>query len=177
MVDQVRLIREKIRAAQDRQKSYADLRRSDIEFAVGDKVLLKVSPMRRVMRFGKRGKMCQKFIGSYEIFDRVGEVAYLLTLPSALDRVHNVFHVSQLRKYISDHYHVLEAEMVELDDALTYVETPKEILDRKVRKTRHGDTTLVKLLWSNHLMEEATWEAEENIKEQYPHFFEQITAT
>ncbi|XP_074271163.1 uncharacterized protein LOC141595090 [Silene latifolia] len=175
MVDQVRVIREKMRAAQDRQKSYTDLRRSDIEFAVGDKVLLKVSPMRGVMRFGKMGKLSQKFIGPYEMLDRVGEVAYRLALPPALDRVHNVFHVSQLHKYISDPSdHVLEAEMMKLDDALTYVETPKEILDRKVRKTRHDETILVKVLWSNNLVEEATWEAEENIKERYPHLFEQV---
>ncbi|XP_074288236.1 uncharacterized protein LOC141613401 [Silene latifolia] len=166
-----------MRAAHDGQKSYADLRRSDIEFTVGDKVLLKVSPMRGVMRFGKRGKLSQKFIGSYEILDRVREVAYHLALSLALDRVQNVFHLSQLRKYINDTSHVLEAEMIELDDALTYVETPKEFLDRKVRKTRHGETTLVKVLWSNHLVEEATWEAEENIKERYHHLFEQLTAT
>ncbi|XP_074292294.1 uncharacterized protein LOC141619169 [Silene latifolia] len=165
MVDKVRVIREKIRAAQDRQKSYADLRRRDIEIAVGDKVLLKVSPMRGVMRFGKRVKLSKTFIGPYEILVTVGEVTKRLALPPALDRVHNVFHVSELRKYISDPSHVLEAEMIELDDALTYVETPKEILDRKVRKTRHGETILVKVLWSNHLVEEATWEADENMKE------------
>ncbi|XP_074290399.1 uncharacterized protein LOC141617123 [Silene latifolia] len=165
MIDQVHVIREKMRVAQDRRKSYADLRRSDIEFVVADKVLLKVSPMRGVMRFGKRGKLSQKYIGPYEILYRVGEVAYCLALPPALDRVHNVFHVSQLRKYISDPSHVLEAEMIELDDALTYVETPKEILDQKVRKTRYGETALVKVLWPNHLVEEATWEAEENMKE------------
>ncbi|XP_074298344.1 uncharacterized protein LOC141629203 [Silene latifolia] len=125
------------------------------------------------MRFGKRGKLSQNFISPYEILDIVGEVAYRLALPPALDRVHNVFHVSQLRKYISGPSHVLEAEMIELDDALEYVETPKEILDRKVRKTRHGETTLVNILWSNHLVEEATWEAEENMKERYPHLFEQ----
>ncbi|XP_074320000.1 uncharacterized protein LOC141656835 [Silene latifolia] len=162
-----------MRAAQDRQKSYADLRRTDIEFVVGDKVLLKVSSMRGVMRFGKRGKLSQKFIGLYEILDRVGEVAYRLPLPPALDRVHNVFHVSQLRKYISDPSHVLEVEMIEHDDAITYVETPNEILDQKVMMTRHGKTILVKVLWSNHLVEEATWEAEENMKERYPHLFEQ----
>ncbi|XP_074300558.1 uncharacterized protein LOC141631836 [Silene latifolia] len=137
-----------MRAAQDRQKSYADLRRSDIEFAVGDKVLLKVSPMRGVVRFGKRGKLSQKFIGPYKILNRVGEVAYRLALFPALDRVHNVFHVSQLRKYVSDPSHVLEADMIKLDDALTYVETPKEILDRKIKKTRRGETALAKVLWS-----------------------------
>ncbi|XP_074308542.1 uncharacterized protein LOC141643325 [Silene latifolia] len=166
-----------MRAAQDREKSYADLRRSDIEFAVGDKVLLKVSPMRGVMRFGKRGKLSQNIIGPYEILDRVGEVVYRLALPSALDHVHNVFPVSQLWKYISDPYHVPEAKTIELDDTLTYVETPKEILDRKVRKTRHGETVLVKILWSNHQVEESTWEAEEAMKERYPHLFEQHLST
>ncbi|XP_074306130.1 uncharacterized protein LOC141641360 [Silene latifolia] len=108
MIEQVHLIRQKMKAAQNRQKSYADIHHRDIEVQVGDKVLSKVSDMRGVMRFGKRGKLIQKFICPYEILDRVGEVAYRLTLPPALDRVHNVFYVSQLRKYMSDPSHVLE---------------------------------------------------------------------
>ncbi|XP_074297815.1 uncharacterized protein LOC141628595 [Silene latifolia] len=156
-----------MRAVEDRQKSYADLRRSDIQFAVGDKVLLKVSPMKGVMRFGKRGKLCQKYIGPYEILDRVGEVAYCLALPPALARVHNVFHVSQLRKYVSDPTHVLAAETVEMDGNLSYVEVAKEILDTKVTKTRNNEIALVKILWSNHNVNEATWEAEVEIKEKY----------
>ncbi|XP_074266134.1 uncharacterized protein LOC141588600 [Silene latifolia] len=132
--------------AQDRQKSYADFHRRDIEFTVGDKVLLKVSPMRGVTRFGKKDKLSQKFIGLYEILDRIGEVAYMLALPPALDRVHNVFHISQLRKYVSDPSHVLEIENIELDESLSYAEVPKEILDRKVRKTRNGETVLLKVL-------------------------------
>ncbi|XP_074277415.1 uncharacterized protein LOC141601053 [Silene latifolia] len=141
--------------------------------SVGDKVLLKVSPMLGVMRFGKRGKLSQKFIIPYEILDRVGEVAYRLALPPTLDRVHNVFHVSQLRKYISDPSHMLEVETVKLDEALTNVEVPKEILDRKVRKTRNGETMLLKVLWSNPNVEEATWVPEEAMKEHYPHLFYQ----
>ncbi|XP_074277555.1 uncharacterized protein LOC141601189 [Silene latifolia] len=164
-----------MKAAQDRQNSYADLHRRDIEFAVGDKVLLKVLPMRGVMRFGKGGKLSQKFIGSYEILGRVGEVAYRLALPLSLDRVHNVFHVSQLRKYVSDPSYVLEVEIIELDEALTYAEVPKEILYRKVRKTRNCETVLLKVLWSNHNVEEATWEPEEAMREHYPHLFEQVT--
>ncbi|XP_074288562.1 uncharacterized protein LOC141613716 [Silene latifolia] len=121
MVEQVHIIRQKMRAAQDRQKSYADLKRSDIEFAVGDKVLLKVSSMRGVMR-----------------------------------------------KYVSDPTHMLEPEHIEIDEQLSYVEEPKEILDRKVRKTRNGETALVKVLWSNHKVEEATWEAEAAMREKYP---------
>ncbi|XP_074277146.1 uncharacterized protein LOC141600796 [Silene latifolia] len=156
MVEQVKLIRQKMKAAQDRQMSYADLHRRDMEFEVGDKVLLKVSPMRRVMRFGKKGKLSQKFIGPYEILDRVGEVAYRLTLPPTLDRVHNVFHVFQLQRYVSDPSHMLEVENIELDESLSYLEVPKEILDRKVRKTRTGETVLLKVLWFNHNVEEAT---------------------
>ncbi|XP_074277692.1 uncharacterized protein LOC141601319 [Silene latifolia] len=92
----------------DRQKSYADLHRGDIEFQVGDKVLFKVSPMVDVIQFFKRGKLSQNFISSSKVLDRVGELAYRLALPPTSDRVHNVFHVSQLRKYINDPSHVLE---------------------------------------------------------------------
>ncbi|XP_074314032.1 uncharacterized protein LOC141649237 [Silene latifolia] len=93
-------------------------------------------------------------------------------LPPSLDRVHNIFHVSQLRKYVSDPSHVLEVENIELDEALTYIEVPKEILDSKVRKTRNGETFLLKMLWSNHNVEEATWEPKEAMRERYPHLFE-----
>ncbi|XP_074278547.1 uncharacterized protein LOC141602134 [Silene latifolia] len=121
------------------------------------------------MRFWKRGKqLSQKFIGPYEILDRVGEVAYRLALPPALDRVHNVFHVSQLRKFVSDPTHVLEPEHVEIDEQMSYVEMPKEILDRKVRQTRNGETALMKVLWTNHNVEEATWEAEAAMRDKYP---------
>ncbi|XP_074266975.1 uncharacterized protein LOC141590271 [Silene latifolia] len=125
MVEQVHIIRQKMRAAQDRQKSYADLKRSDIEFAVGHKVFLKVSLMRGVMRFEKKWKLSQKYIGSYEILDRVGEVAYRLALPPALDRVHNVFNVSQLRKYVSDPTNVIGPGHIEIDEQLSYVEEPR----------------------------------------------------
>ncbi|XP_074278089.1 uncharacterized protein LOC141601692 [Silene latifolia] len=121
--------------------------------------------MRGVMRFGEKWKLSQKYIGPYEILDRVGEVAYRLAL--ALDMVHNVFHVSQLRKYLSDPTYVLEPKHIEIDEQLSYVEEPKEILDRKVRKTRNGQTALLKVLWSNHKVEEATWEAEAAMRDKY----------
>ncbi|XP_074300086.1 uncharacterized protein LOC141631296 [Silene latifolia] len=158
-------------AVQDRQKSYTDLKRSEIEFAATDEVLLKVSLIKGVMRSAKRGKLSQKFIGPYKILDRVGEVAYRLALPPTLDKVQNVCHVSQLRKYVSDPAHVLELEHVEIDEQFYYVEVPKEILDRKVRKTRNGETALVKVLWSNHKVEEATWEAEAVMRDKYPSVF------
>ncbi|XP_074306678.1 uncharacterized protein LOC141641937 [Silene latifolia] len=130
--------------------------------------------MRGVMRFGKRRNLSQKFISPYEILARVGEVAYRLALPPSIDRVHNVFHVSQLWKYVSDPSHVLEVKNIELDEALTYAEIPKAILDHKVRKTRNGETVLLKVLWSNHNMEEATWEPGEGMRERWPYLFEKV---
>ena len=130
--------------------------------------------MRGVMRFGKHGKLIPNYIGSFEVLARVGEVAYRLNLPNELEKVHNVFHVSQLRKYVSDPSHILTSEVIELDESLTYQEFAKEILDRKVRKTQTGETALVKVLWSNHKVEEATWEAEDAMKEKYPHLFFQV---
>ena len=112
MVKQVKLIQEKIKAAQDRQKSFADLKRRDEEYQVGEKVLLKISPMKGVMRFGKKGKLSPKYIGPYEIIQKVGKVAYKLDLPNELERVHNVFHVSQIRKYVPDVTHVLQPETI-----------------------------------------------------------------
>jgi hypothetical protein len=172
MTDQVRVIREKIKAAQDRQKSYADNRRRPIEFQVGEKVFLKVSPTRGVMRFGLKGKLSPRYIGPYEIIERVGEVAYRLDLPSPINRAHNVFHVSQLRLYVKDESHILQPEALELDEDLHYEEKPVQILDRKIRSTRNGETVLLKVLWSNHNTEEATWEAEEAMRAKYPHLFE-----
>jgi len=102
MIEQIRVIRQKMKTAQDRQKSYTDLRRRAIEFEVRDKVLLRASPRKGVMRFGKKSKLSLKFIGPYEILDGVGEVAYRLALPPCLAKVHNAFHVSQLRKYLRD---------------------------------------------------------------------------
>ena len=174
-MNQVRLIQDRMRAAQDRQKSYADLKRRPVEFEVGEKVFLKVSPTKGVMRFGRKGKLSPKFIGPYEILDRVGSVAYRLALPLELERVHNVFHVSQLKRYIPDPSHVLEPEVVELDPNLSYEEYPIKILDSKTRETRSNVTRLLKILWSNHGTEEATWEAEEEMKNKYPHLFDQVS--
>ncbi|XP_074298935.1 uncharacterized protein LOC141629918 [Silene latifolia] len=140
------------------------------QFEVRDKVLLKLSPMKGVMRFGKRCKLTKKYIGPYEILDRVEEVAYRLALPPALDRVYNVFHVSQLGKYVSDPSHILEQAAVEVDDSLSYVEVAKEILDMKVRKTRAEEIVLVQVIWSNHNVEEATREAEDAMRAKY-HIF------
>ena len=123
-VVKVNIIRARLKAAQDRQKSYADKRRKDLEFEVEDRVFLKLSPWKGVVRFGKRGKLSPRYIGPFEIVERVGPVAYRLDLPEELSRVHNVFHISMLRKYILDPSHVLEAPEIELRDDLSYEEQP-----------------------------------------------------
>ncbi|CAL9002196.1 unnamed protein product [Prunus brigantina] len=169
---QVEIIRERLKAAQDRQKSYADNRRKDLQFEVGDWVFLKLSPWKGVIRFGKRGKLSPRYIGPYEIVERVGPVAYRLALPSDMSRLHDVFHVSMLRKYIPDPSHVLEEQPIELAENLTYVEQPVQILDWKTQVLRTREIPLVKVLWRSHNVEEATWEPEDQMREQYPYLFE-----
>ena len=170
--DKVRIARERLLTAQSRQRSYADRRRRDLEFQVGDHVFLKVSPTRGIKRFGIRGKLSPRFIGPYEILERVGPVAYRLALPPNLSGVHNVFHVSVLRRYIHDPAHVLDAVPVELREDLSFEEQPVKILAREVKKLRNRDIPYVKVLWSNHGELEATWELESALQERYPHLFQ-----
>ena len=121
---------------------------------------------------GKRGKLSPRYIGPNEIIERVGPVAYRLTLPADLSRLLDVFHISMLRKYISDPFHVLEEQPVELEADFTYVEQPVQILDWKTQVLRSREIPLVKVLWRSHTVEEATWEPEDQMREQYPYLFE-----
>ncbi|XP_070019653.1 uncharacterized protein [Nicotiana sylvestris] len=116
------------------------------------------------MRFGKKGKLSPRFIDPYCILKRIEKVAYKLELPASMTLVHPVFHVSMLRGYVHDHAHIVSPEVVEINDGLTYDKEPVEILDRQVCRLRTKDITLVKVLWHNHDVEEATWEAEEDMK-------------
>ncbi|TYJ96313.1 pol protein [Cucumis melo var. makuwa] len=154
--------------AQSRQKSYADVRRKDLEFEIGDKVFLKVAPMKGVLRFERRGKLSPRFVGPFEILERIGPVAYRLALPPSLSTVHDVFHVSMLRKYVPDPSHVVDYEPLEIDENLSYVEQPVEILAREVKTLRNKEIPLVKVLWRNHRIEEATWEREDVMRSRYP---------
>ncbi|XP_019171995.1 PREDICTED: uncharacterized protein LOC109167435 [Ipomoea nil] len=166
-----------MKAAQDRQKSYADLSRRQVDFPVVDKVWLKVSPTRGVMRFGKKGKLSPRFIGAYEILERVGNLAYRLALPLELERVHDVFHVSQIKRYVHDPAHVLPSEEIPLDEDLTYEERPLRILDFKMRDTRRKSVKIIKVWWKDHGVEEATWELESTMREQYPELFSAGTSS
>ncbi|CAL9006102.1 unnamed protein product [Prunus brigantina] len=169
--EKVKMIQEKLKTAQDRQKSYADNRHKDLEFEIGDWVFLKLSPWKGVMRFGKRGKLSPRYIGPYEITERIGPVAYRLALPTELSRIHDVFHVSMLRKYMPDPSHVLEHQPVELNEDLSYDEQPVQILDRKEQVLRSRSIPMVKVLWRSQTVEEATWEPEEQMRAQYPYLF------
>lgn len=169
--ENVKIIRDRLKAAQSRQKSYADNRRKDLEFQVGDQVFLKLSPWKGVVRFGKRGKLSPRYIGPYEITERVGPVAYRLRLPPELSRIHDVFHVSMLRKYVADPSHILQEQPISLKKNLTYEEEPVQLLDRKEQVLRNKTISLVKVLWRSHQVEEATWEPEDQMRQQYPHLF------
>ena len=138
---------------------------------MGDQVFLRVSPWKGVLRFEKRGKLSPRYIGPYEIIDKVGEVAYQLRLPSELANIHDVFHVSMLRKYIADPSHFLKEQPIHLKENLTYKEHPVEILDRRDQVLRNKVIPLVKLLWRSHTVEEATWELEAQMRRQYPQLF------
>ncbi|GAV57794.1 Chromo domain-containing protein [Cephalotus follicularis] len=170
--EKVKFIKEKLLAAQSRQKSYVDsVKRRPLVFDVGDHVFLKVSPWKGVQRFGKKGKLAPRYIGPFEILERVGEVAYQLALPPALSNVHDVFHISMLRRYIPDPSHVLDYDTVPVQDDLSYEELPVRILDRKARTLRNRTISMVKVQWQFHKPDEATWEREKDIRERYPHLF------
>ena len=170
-MDKVNVIRARLKVAQDRQKSYVDKRRKDLEFVVEDRVFLGLSPWKGVVRFGKRGKLSARYIGPFEIVERIGPVAYRLDLPKEFSRVHNVFHISMLRNYISDLSHVLETPDFDLRDDLSYEEQPVQILGREKKKLRNKTISLMKVLWRNHLVEEVTWERENQMRSQYSHLF------
>ncbi|KAL0539639.1 hypothetical protein IC582_023855 [Cucumis melo] len=168
----IQKIRARMLTAQSRQKSYADVRCKDLEFDVGDMVFLKVAPMKVVLRFEKKGKLSPRFVEPFEILKRIGPVAYRLALPSSLSAVHDVFHVSMLRKYVADPTHVVDFEPLQIYEDLSYEEQPVEILAREVKMLRNRGISLVKVLWRNHGVEEATWEREEDMRAQYSELFE-----
>ncbi|WMV06986.1 hypothetical protein MTR67_000371 [Solanum verrucosum] len=163
--------------AQSRQKSYADVRRRALEFQVGDWVYLKVSPMKGVVRFGKKGKLSPRYVGPYKVMRRIGKVAYELELPSEMDLVHPVFHASMLRKCVGDPNAIVPLDVVGVvEDNLTYEEVPVQILDRQVKRLRNKDVASVKVLWRNQQVESATWEAEADMQRRYPYLFHSTQA-
>ncbi|GJY04263.1 putative reverse transcriptase domain-containing protein [Tanacetum coccineum] len=169
-------IRQRLQAARDRQRSYANVRRKPLEFQVGDRVMLKVSPRKGIIRFGKRGKLNPRYIGPFKILKRVGPVAYKLELPKELRNVHNTFHVSNLKKCLSDESLVIPMKELRLDDKLNFVEEPVEIMDREVKQLRQSRIPIVKVRWNSKRGPKFTWEREDEIRAKYPHLFSNITS-
>ncbi|GKF52657.1 hypothetical protein Tco_0159567, partial [Tanacetum coccineum] len=132
-----------------RQKSYADKRAKPLEFEVGDMVLLKVSPMKGIVHFGKRGKLSPRYIGPFKILARVGPVAYTLELPKELKGIHSTFHVSNLKKCLTEGDIVVPMDEIQLDDKLYMIEDPVEVVDREVKRLKQSRIPIVKVRWNS----------------------------
>ncbi|GKA33275.1 putative reverse transcriptase domain-containing protein [Tanacetum coccineum] len=169
-------IRQRLQAARDQQRSYTNVRLKPLEFHVGDRVILKVSPRKGVIRFGKRGKLNPRYIGPFKILKRVGPVAYKIELLEELINIHNTFHVSNLKKCLSDESLVIPMKELRLDDKLNFVEEPVEIMDREVKQLRQSRIPIVKIRWNSKRGPEFTWEREDEIRVKYPHLFSNITS-
>ncbi|KAI3818361.1 hypothetical protein L1987_12166 [Smallanthus sonchifolius] len=169
--DKISLIRDNIRVARSRQKSYADKRRKPLEFQVGDMVLLKVSPWKGVVRFEKKGKLAPRYVGPFKILERIGKVAYKLDLPSELSNVHPTFYVSNLKKCLADENLHIHLDEVRIDEKMHFVEKPVEIIDREVKKLKRSRIPIVKVRWESKRGPEFTWEHEDQMKTKYPHLF------
>ena len=169
--EKVSLIQQSLLTAQSWQKSYADKRCRPLESEVGDHVFLKVMPKRGVVRFNKRGKLSPRFIGPFEILERVGIIAYRLALPPNMSGVHEVFHVSMLQRYTPDPAHVVDWGEIEVDTDGTFEEGPVRIMDSRYQVLRRKTVRLVKVLWQHRGVEEATWECEDTMQATYPFLF------
>nr|GEX93502.1 hypothetical protein [Tanacetum cinerariifolium] len=170
-VDKVVLIKEKLKAARDRQKSYADKRRKPLEFEVGDQVLLKVSPWKGVVRFRKKGKLASRYVGPSEILEMISLVAYRLRLSEELNNVHDTFHVSNLKKCLADANLHVSLDEIKVNKTLHFVAKYIEIMDREIKKLKRRKIALVKVRWNLKCGPEFTWEHEEHMRIKYPQLF------
>ncbi|GJR53513.1 putative reverse transcriptase domain-containing protein [Tanacetum coccineum] len=170
-------IKKRIQAARDRQKSYADRRRKPSEFQLGDKVMLKVSPWKGVIHFGKRGKLNPRYIGPFKVLAKVGTVSYRLELPDQLSRVHSTFHVSNLKKCFSDEPLAIPLDEIHIDDKLHFIKEPIEIMDREVKCLKQIRIPIVKVRWNSKRGPEFNWEREDQMQKKYPHLFANPAST
>ncbi|WVZ97229.1 hypothetical protein U9M48_042779 [Paspalum notatum var. saurae] len=168
---QLRIIQENLRVAQSNQRSYADVHGRDLSFKVDDHVYLKVSPMRGIRRFNMKGNLAPRYIGPFKILEKKGEVVYHLELPPSLSGVHDVFHVSQLKKCLRVPEEQAPLEGLEVQEDLTYTEHPVKIIDTSERSTKNKRVKMCRMQWSHHTEAEATWEREDELKAAYPALF------
>ncbi|GJY88292.1 putative reverse transcriptase domain-containing protein [Tanacetum coccineum] len=145
----ISLIKDRLKTAHDRQKSYADKRKKPLEFSVGDYVLLKVSPCKGVVHFGKKEKLAHRFVRPFEIVEKVGPVAYRLDLPEEMNGVYDTFHVSNLKKCLADPTLQVPLDEIRVDAKLNFVEEPVEILEREFKKLKRSRIAIVKVLGNN----------------------------
>jgi hypothetical protein len=157
----VKQIQANILAAQSRQKRYTNKRRRPLEFEVGDHVYLRVSPMKGVCRFGIKGKLASCYIGPYPILNKYGTTSYQVELPAKLLRVHNVYHVSQLKRCLKPPIDVVIEDTIPLEPDLAYKAYPIKILDQQDRVTRNKTTRFYKIQWNEHSEDEVMWERED----------------
>nr|GFA64262.1 putative reverse transcriptase domain-containing protein [Tanacetum cinerariifolium] len=139
--------------------------------ARSDKVMLKVSPWRGVIRFGKRGKLSPRFIRPFKVIERIGPVAYKLELPDKLRRIYDTFHVSNLKRFFVNDDVVISLDEVQLDDKLHFIEEPVEIIDREVKRLKQSRIPIVKVRWNSRRGPEFTWEREDFFRSKYPYLF------
>ena len=169
--EKVSLIRQRLLMAQRRQESYADVRRRPLEFEVGDHVFLKVMPKKGVVRFVKREKLSPRFIGPFEILERVGTIVYRLALPPSMSGVHEVFRVSMLRRYTLDLAHVVDWGEIEVDTDRTFEEGPVCIMDSRDQVLQCKTVRLVRVSWQHRGVKESTWERKYTMRATYPFLF------
>ncbi|GKE55285.1 hypothetical protein Tco_1494470 [Tanacetum coccineum] len=164
-------IKQRIQAAHDQQKSYADLKHKPIEFQVGDRVMLKVSPWKGVVCFGKWGKLNPRYVGPFKVLEKVRAISYELELPQELRRVHNTFNVSNLKKCYADKPLAVLLDGLHIDDKLHFIEKPVEIMDREVKQLKQSRILIVKVRWNSKRGPKFTWEREDQFRKKYPHLF------
>ncbi|GKC62253.1 hypothetical protein Tco_1089851, partial [Tanacetum coccineum] len=166
--DKVVLIKEKLKAARNRQKNYVDFRRKPLESGMGDRVLLKVSPWKGVVHFGKKGKLAPRYVGPFEILERISLVAYRSRIPEELNSVHDTFYVSNLKKCLGNANLHVPLNEIKIDKTFCFVEEPVEIMDREVKSLKRSRLPLVKVRWNSKCGPECTWEREVYMKSKYP---------